>query len=494
MSPVIRNNVDLGPPNPAKFTKSGDYEFKEVSEFEEQEEEMASPVVFFINEDNLLKCPQIEIVFSNGTSIGAILDSGSEVNLLSEKIYDRLVKSGVEVPVLPLESVVLVTAFGRRSRKIRSQALVEFTIGRDTFEGVFMISPQLTSEAIIGCPLLKEYGININFERGSITYAREGRFREQIFDHQLHSEVGSDGRRSEENPVRNPSPKGQLPYNPTADRKHPTPSSTVFAHQTSTQPQTESADIGSEWDKDASSPLNDDEVSDVREEKGNSNPINGAVSDRIYSEKLTQSKYATAEAASRCDGYLYKDAARNKKLLLSRVGSELQTQIHVPTPEQDFSDPRSLRKTDLSALIEQIVDLNKEQKRDLYEILVKYLDSFTSKPGVCKLFSYKFQVEADRPIVGYNRPIAFALRPAVRQQIEQMLKDDILEASSSPFLNPLTIVHREGKKIRICVDARKINQNTVSDRERTTEISVRWWNRGICCFLHRRHSGTLKVL
>jgi hypothetical protein len=157
MSPVIRNNVDLGPPNPSKFTKPGNYVFNELSESEEeQEEEMAPPVVFFINEDNLSKCPQVEIVFSNGTSIRAILDSGSEVNLLSEKVYDRLVKSGVEVPVLPLENVVLVTAFGRRSRKIRSQALV------DIFEGVFMISPQLTSEAIIGCQLLKEYGINIH--------------------------------------------------------------------------------------------------------------------------------------------------------------------------------------------------------------------------------------------------------------------------------------------------------------------------------------------
>jgi hypothetical protein len=79
-------------------------------------------------------------------------------------------------------------------------------------------------------------------------------------------------------------------------------------------------------------------------------------------------------------------------------------------------------------------------------------------------------VEADRTIVGYSRPIAFALRPAVRQQIEQMVKDDILEASSSPFLNPLTIVQREGNKIRICVDARKINQKTVPDKERTPPL------------------------
>jgi hypothetical protein len=79
-----------------------------------------------------------------------------------------------EVPVLPLENVVLVKAFGRRSRKITRQALLEFAIGEDDFEGVFMMSPQLANEDIIGCQMLKEYGININVERGSISYVRDG--------------------------------------------------------------------------------------------------------------------------------------------------------------------------------------------------------------------------------------------------------------------------------------------------------------------------------
>jgi hypothetical protein len=61
------------------------------------------------------------------------------------------------------------------------------------------------------------------------------------------------------------------------------------------------------------------------------------------------------------------------------VGSELQTESHVPTPEQDFSDPRSLQKADLSALKEQIVNIDKEQKRELYEMLEKYIGSFTPK-------------------------------------------------------------------------------------------------------------------
>jgi hypothetical protein len=45
------------------------------------------------------------------------------------------------------------------------------------------------------------------------------------------------------------------------------------------------------------------------------------------------------------------------------------------------------------------------------------------------------------------------------------IQDNILEVSHSSVLNPLTILQREGKKFRICVDVRKVNQYTVPDRE-----------------------------
>jgi hypothetical protein len=81
---------------------------------------------------------------------------------------------------------------------------------------------------------------------------------------------------------------------------------------------------------------------------------------------------------------------------------------------------------------------------------------FTTRPGRCNIYEYRFQVNEDKPIVGYSCPIPFAVRPAVRDQIMQMLQDDILEISNSPFLNPLTVVYREGMKVRACVDARKV--------------------------------------
>jgi hypothetical protein len=48
-----------------------------------------------------------------------------------------------------------------------------------------------------------------------------------------------------------------------------------------------------------------------------------------------------------------------------------------------------------------------------------------------------------------------------------MVSDGVLETSNSAILNPLTIIQREGKKIRLRVGARKVNRYTVPDYERT---------------------------
>jgi hypothetical protein len=99
-----------------------------------------------------------------------------------------------------------------------------------------MISSQLISEAIIGCQLLKEYGINVNFEMGSINYAREGSFREQLFDQHPGQELSHE-QSSEGNPVCNSNPTGQRPYSITADRSYPTPSTAVVGHKPFTEAQ-----------------------------------------------------------------------------------------------------------------------------------------------------------------------------------------------------------------------------------------------------------------
>lgn len=149
MSPVSKTSIFQG-----LLSSTETFTDESTSEINDSEIEIngRSPqdedncIVFFINETTLGQSPQIAIMVTNKILIHAIIDSGSEVNLISEAIYEKLITAGIKLLILPVENVVLVTAFGRKSKRIRQQVLIEFRMGSDQFESVFLISSQLKSD------------------------------------------------------------------------------------------------------------------------------------------------------------------------------------------------------------------------------------------------------------------------------------------------------------------------------------------------------------
>jgi hypothetical protein len=166
----------------------------------------------------------------------------------------------------------------------------------------------------------------------------------------------------------------------------------------------------------------------------------------------------------KCDDGAY-DARDNTE---EEVGFEQTTKVQAF--QADHLDERSLSFPELQEIVESTKSLSSEQRTELLYTLSKYLKFFTSKPGLCTSFTYKFEVTKPDPIINPSRPIPFSMRPAVDGQIQQMLRDGILEPSHSPFSSPLVVVSRPGKSLRICVDARKINEITVPDNQRTPPI------------------------
>ena len=80
-------------------------------------------------------------------------------------------------------------------------------------------------------------------------------------------------------------------------------------------------------------------------------------------------------------------------------------------------------------------------------LLSKYRSHLTKRPGRCKQFEYKFEMTGEMPKSRNTRPISFALRAQVKEQIQEMVNDNILEESFSDYVNPLTLVERPGKSI-----------------------------------------------
>jgi hypothetical protein len=66
----------------------------------------ADQILYFIHDEKLSRYPEVEIKFRNGTVLRSIVDSGSEVNIISQQAFDQLSKAQRDIPVLPVENGV----------------------------------------------------------------------------------------------------------------------------------------------------------------------------------------------------------------------------------------------------------------------------------------------------------------------------------------------------------------------------------------------------
>jgi hypothetical protein len=92
-----------------------------------------------------------------------------------------------------------------------------------------------------------------------------------------------------------------------------------------------------------------------------------------------------------------------------------------------MTDERMITAGQLRGKVSENNNLSQQQQDDLYNVLIKYQQHLTKRPGKCTKFEYEFKIDGSMPTSANSRPIPFALRDQVRDQIQVMLKDDILE-------------------------------------------------------------------
>jgi len=86
--------------------------------------------------------PQINIMIG-GEEVSALLDTGCELSILNEQLYNKSRLLGLDCLELPTQHLSLVSAFNERNKRIRKPALLEIQIGDSTVDQVVLPSPQL---------------------------------------------------------------------------------------------------------------------------------------------------------------------------------------------------------------------------------------------------------------------------------------------------------------------------------------------------------------
>ena len=97
--------------------------------------------------------------------------------------------------------------------------------------------------------------------------------------------------------------------------------------------------------------------------------------------------------------------------------------------------------------------------------LMKFWDLFShdGSYGKTHLLKFKIHTQDVPPIKNRYRPISPDLQDDLKKQIQQWLKEDVIEPSDSPWSSNLVPVRKKNGKIRWCVDWRRLNSVTHKD-------------------------------
>lgn len=120
--------------------------------------------------------------------------------------------------------------------------------------------------------------------------------------------------------------------------------------------------------------------------------------------------------------------------------------------------------------IEEYAQVPGEIIQQLNYILKENQEIFNSSPGLIRDYEYKLELIDQEPIRVKPYPIPFHKKEQVRAEINKMLKEGIIRESKSHYLNPIVVVKKSNGKIRLCLDARKLNLKLYADHEQSESI------------------------
>ena len=110
--------------------------------------------------------------------------------------------------------------------------------------------------------------------------------------------------------------------------------------------------------------------------------------------------------------------------------------------------------------------ITEEQHRLLESLVLEYSDVFaltSSELGSTDLVTHSIATGSHSPIRQPVRRTPFALRDTVDKLVQEMLEQDVIRPSQSPWASPIVLVKKKDNTMRFCVDYRRLNSITKLD-------------------------------
>ena len=373
------------------------------------------------------------------------MDTGSQITAMSQTLFDYLDKY-YKVHTLPVSNLVIVTAVGKKATTVKKQVLLDIQLGSLVIQTRFVIIPYLTSQIIIGNDWMLNNGVIIDYDnvhfivKKNLIPGNIIKFGEHVREKLEFSEVDD----------------------------------VTFVQVVN---------------------CHDDTLSELN--VNNDNPVFKINENDVENvENVVQINKNTDQNANvtKVNGNVCIDMKLCNEINFDVIGSEENCELNDKCNEMiyfnDFCDndlfDHEMEQIEMCALsngeetnyleeLQQLTDsmtyLDDYQKTLFYNKLSRYEKLFTFKAQPAGKYQHRIRLKKPDAFVRKSYPIPFAYRDRVTLTIEKMLDLGIIERSESSFCNPLRIVEKKNGEIRLCLDARFLNDQVESDNESPPLIS-----------------------
>lgn len=112
-------------------------------------------------------------------------------------------------------------------------------------------------------------------------------------------------------------------------------------------------------------------------------------------------------------------------------------------------------------------DLEPNEHTELVELLNSYRGIVAGnmrQMGKTNVTEMSIHLTTETPVCYRPYRLSYHEREQVKDMIADLKKADVIEESSSPYASPIILVRKKNGEMRMCIDYRALNKNTIKDR------------------------------
>ena len=129
----------------------------------------------------------------------------------------------------------------------------------------------------------------------------------------------------------------------------------------------------------------------------------------------------------------------------------------------DEDDEIPVWKEESAGIVHYGPQLTEQQRTDLDSLMREFAQVLADTPGRTQFAEHCIETGSARPMRLPAYRIPHAYRETVRQEIEEMLEEGIIEHSNSEWSSPIVLVGKKDGSLRLCADYRRLNSLSEAD-------------------------------